>query len=55
VSEVDGLHALLQRHGPELVRAAFAHALEQETYGTEYVAHYLGQMRVTTEQRELPL
>jgi transposase len=55
VSEVDGLHALLQRHGPELVRAAFAHALEQETYGTEYVAHYLREIRVTAEQRELPL
>ena len=55
VSEVDGLHALLQQHGPELVRAAFAHALEQETYGTEYVVHYLGAMRVTAEQRELPL
>ena len=55
VSEVDGLHALLQKHGPELLRAAFAHALEQETYGTEYVAHYLGQMQVSAEQRELPL
>jgi hypothetical protein len=55
VSEVDGLHALLQKHGPELVRAAFAHALEQETYGTEYVAHYLGEMQVSAEQRELPL
>jgi transposase len=55
VSEVDGLHALLQQHGPELVRAAFAHALEQETYGTEYVVHYLREMRVTAEQRELPL
>jgi transposase len=55
VSEVDGLHALLQKHGPELVRAAFAHALEQQTYGTEYVAHYLGQMQVSAEQRELPL
>ena len=55
VSEVDGLHALLQKHGPELVRAAFAHALEQETYGTEYVAHYLGEMKISDEQRELPL
>jgi transposase len=55
VSEVDGLHALLQKHGPDLVRAAFAHALAQETYGTEYVTHYLGQMQVSAEQRELPL
>jgi len=55
VGEVDGLHALLQKHGPELVRAAFAHALAQQTYGTEYVAHYLGQMQVSAEQRELPL
>jgi len=55
VGQVDGLHALLQKHGPELLRAAFAHALEQETYGTEYVAHYLGQMQVSAEQRELPL
>jgi transposase len=55
VSEVDGLHALLQKHGAELVRAAFVHALEQETYGTEYVAHYLREMQVSDEQRELPL
>jgi transposase len=55
VSEVEGLHALLQRHGPELLRAAFEHALAQETYGTEYVAHYLQAMRVTPAQRELPL
>jgi transposase len=55
VSEVEGLHALLQRHGPERVRAAFEHALAQETYGTEYVVHYLQAMRVTPAQRELPL
>jgi transposase len=55
VSEVDGLHALLQKHGPDLLRAAFAHALEQETYGTEYVAHYVDQRQVRAQQRELPL
>jgi hypothetical protein len=55
VSEVEGLHALLQRHGPELLRAAFEHALAQATYGTEYVVHYLQAMPVTPAQRELPL
>lgn len=55
VREVDGLHALLQTHGPERVRTAFAHALEHRTYGAEYVAHYLGQMSLSAKQRELRL
>ena len=41
MAEVEGLHALLQCHRPEPLHAAFVHALAQETYGTEYIAHYL--------------
>jgi transposase len=55
VREVNGLHTLLQQHGPDFLRTAFLHALEQETYGSEYVAHYLREMQVSLEQRELPL
>ncbi|MGH7338277.1 MAG: Mu transposase domain-containing protein, partial [Myxococcota bacterium] len=43
VSEVDRLHALLQLHGPDRLREAFARALAQETYGSEYVTRYLQQ------------
>ncbi len=41
VPEVEALHALLQQHGAEPLRAAFVRAIEHGTYGTEYVAHFL--------------
>jgi transposase len=41
VSEVEALHTLLQQHGAEPLREAFVQALAQETFGTEYVRHYL--------------
>jgi len=55
VSEVDGLHALLQQRGADPLRAAFVRALEQEMYGTEYVAHYLRDIQERAAQPELPL
>jgi hypothetical protein len=41
IAEVDALHDLLQQHGEAPLRRAFEHALADEIYGTEYVAHYL--------------
>ena len=41
VSEVDRLHALLQRHGADRLREAFERGLAQEIYGSEYVTQYL--------------
>jgi len=52
--EVEALHALLQEHGAERLRAAFVHALEQGTYGTEYVVHFLREASASS-QGELPL
>jgi transposase len=52
ISEVDELHDLLQHHGEQPLRSAFERALEQQTYGTEYVAHYLANR---SAQGELPL
>jgi transposase len=43
VSEVDGLHDLLQHHGPQTMRRAFESALAARTFGVEYVRHYLAQ------------
>jgi len=43
VSEVDGLHDLLQQHGPDPMRRAFESALTARTFGVEYVRHYLLQ------------
>ena len=39
--EVDQLHALLQRVGPDPLRAALARAVTATTFGVEYVEHYL--------------
>jgi hypothetical protein len=41
LGEVDRLHALLQRVGPEPLRRAFEQAVAAETFGVEYVEHYL--------------
>jgi hypothetical protein len=47
VSEVEVLHALLQQHGAAPLREAFVRALAQETFGTEYVRHYLHEAAPT--------
>ena len=41
VRDVDALHALLQRVGPDLLRAALARAVDAATFGVEYVEPYL--------------
>ena len=49
--DIDRLHDLLQAHGPDALRAAFARGLTDGNFGHEYVAHYLAAGR----QTELPL
>jgi transposase len=41
LGEVDRLHALLQRAGPDPVRGAFERAVAAGTFGAEYIEHYL--------------
>jgi transposase len=41
IGEVEQLHALLQVHGPDAMRAAFEQAVTEGTFGAEYVRHYL--------------
>jgi hypothetical protein len=41
VGEVERLHALLQEHGTEAMRAAFEQAVAGQTFGAEYVRHHL--------------
>lgn len=41
VRDVERLHALLQMHGVEATREAFAHGLAARVFGAEYIAHYL--------------
>jgi len=41
IGEVEQLHALLQQHGPDALRAALARALAGQTFGAEYVRHFL--------------
>jgi len=41
IRDVDDLHDLLEIHGDRALRAAFARGLAAETYGAEYIAHYL--------------
>jgi hypothetical protein len=41
--DVERLHALLQRHGDGPLRDAMARAVEANTFGAEYVAHFLGE------------
>ena len=41
VAEVERLHAMLQQHGPDAIRAAFESAVAGQTFGAEYIRHYL--------------
>ncbi len=41
--DVDELHDLLQTHGPAALHQAIERALTAQTYGAEYVAHFLQQ------------
>lgn len=42
-SDIDRLHELFVCHGPEPLCEAFAWAHQAETFGAEYIAHYLEQ------------
>nr|HEX4319154.1 hypothetical protein [Kofleriaceae bacterium] len=41
IRDVDHLHDMLERHGDNAMRAAFARALAECVFGAEYIAHYL--------------
>jgi hypothetical protein len=53
IRDVDHLHDMLERHGDHAMRVAFAHGLAAETYGAEYIAHYLSTLSGCASQQEL--
>jgi hypothetical protein len=56
IAEVERLHALLQEHGPDAMRAAFDQAVAGNTFGAEYVRHYLHSPHLAPPRQEvLPL
>jgi transposase len=55
VTEVERLHGLLQQHGPDAVRVAFERAVVSQTFGAEYVGHYLRHPEPAIRQEVLPL
>jgi transposase len=55
VTEVERLHALLQQHGPDALRFAFERAVASQTFGAEYVGHYLRHPEPAVRQEVLPL
>jgi hypothetical protein len=57
VRDVERLHELLQQYGADSMRIAFEHALRGQTFGAEYVAHYLEPNGTSCgiDQPELPL
>lgn len=56
VRDVERLHALLQQHGGPALRGAFEHALQEQAFGAEYIAHYLTHNGTTPlPQQELLL
>jgi transposase len=55
VGEVEQLHALLQHHGADSLRAAIDRAVAGQTFGSEYVRHYLHNPEPVRRQEVLPL
>ncbi len=53
-NEVDQLHDLLQQHGEDPMRSAFRHAVAEQTFGVEYIRHYIARPRACI-QEVLPL
>jgi transposase len=58
--DVERLHDLLERHGDDALRAAFARGLAEQAIGAEYIAHYLAtpapaSLRSRPAQQRLPL
>ena len=41
IAEIERLHSLLQQHGPAAMHVAFERAVTGQTFGVEYVRHYL--------------
>jgi len=57
--DVERLHALLNQHGDDALRAALERGLAEHAIGAEYVAHFLAEARPRATpkpaQQELPL
>jgi transposase len=53
--EVEELHVLLQQHGADALRSALGRAVAGQTFGAEYVRHYLRHPEPPTRQEVLPL
>jgi transposase len=53
LGEVEQLHALLQQHGADSLRAALDHAVASQTFGAEYVRHYLRHPEPVARQEVL--
>jgi transposase len=47
--DVDRLHAMLQRHGPEVLRRALEEGLKEQVFGASYIEGYLQQKLVFAE------
>ena len=50
LGEVEQLHELLQQHGTDVLRTALARAVDGQTFGVEYVRHYLRHPEPTARQ-----
>jgi hypothetical protein len=55
IGEVEQLHALLQQHGADAIREALGRAVDGQTFGAEYVRHYLHHPVPAPRQEVLPL
>lgn len=53
LGEVEQLHDLLQQHGADVLRAALARAVDGQTFGVEYVRHYLRHPEPAARQEVL--
>lgn len=53
IRDVDDLHDLLETHGDRAMRVALSRGLAAETYGAEYIAHYLCNPIGCASQQEL--
>jgi transposase len=53
LGEVEQLHELLQQHGADVLRPALARAVEGQTFGVEYVRHYLRHPEPAARQEVL--
>lgn len=55
IGEVEQLHDLLQEHGSEALRDAIGSAVAGQTFGAEYVRHFLRHPEPASRQEVLPL